>query len=63
VTKEQKALGLIANYGSIDGGHHKQWVIDQIVRILAEDYNQWVIDFCNGEEGPDTYEWDTGIAP
>ena len=28
------ALLYIACYGGIDGGHHKQWVLDQITRIL-----------------------------
>lgn len=28
------ALYYIECYGQIDGGHHKQWVMDQVVRIL-----------------------------
>lgn len=28
------ALLFIGMYGQIDGGHHKQWVIDQVARIL-----------------------------
>jgi hypothetical protein len=28
------ALKYIAMYGSIDGDHHKTWVIDQVARIL-----------------------------
>ena len=67
-TPEQKsidnALTLALNYGAIDGGHHKQWVIDQMVRALAgNEYKQWVKDHNNGDDGPDTYEWDEGIAP
>lgn len=88
----QKALE-IAHDGAIDGGHHKMWVIDQMVRALtgcpmvtmqnhhahcpingfktiefegqgeSEEYQEWVADHCNGEDGPHTYEWDTGIAP
>lgn len=30
-----KALDLATRYGGIDGGHHKQWVIDQMVRALT----------------------------
>lgn len=53
-----------AEYGAIDGDHHKMWVIDQIVRALTgADYEKWVKAFCDGEAGPETYEWDTGIAP
>jgi hypothetical protein len=30
-----QALDLIYKYGGIDGGHHKQWVLDQVVRALT----------------------------
>ena len=60
----KQALELIANYGGIDGGHHKMWVLDQVVRILTEqEYDKWVELFQDGEYGPNTYEWDTGTAP
>jgi hypothetical protein len=58
-----KALDLIFQYGGIDGGHHKQWVLDQVVRKLAPNYRAWVKEFETGEDGPKTYEWDKGIAP
>ena len=63
--KITKAVELISEYGGIDGGHHKQWVLDQTMRILlGEDtYPKWVAAYENGEDGPETYEWDTGIAP
>lgn len=28
------AMYFIERYGQFDGGHHKQWVLDQVVRIL-----------------------------
>jgi len=62
--KELKVLELIFEFGGIDGGHHKQWLLDSIVRELAGDsYEQWVAKWNNGEDGPDTYSWDKGIAP
>ncbi len=62
--KIEKALELILQYGGIDGAHHKTWVIDQVVRVLTGDgYEQWVRDACDGEDGPDTYDWDVGIPP
>lgn len=62
--KIAQALALIERFGGIDGGHHKQWVIDQVVRVFTGDeYDQWVIEMCDGEDGPHTYDWDTGIAP
>jgi len=52
----KEALEIALRYGQIDGGHHKMWVIDQMVRILAGDkYKE-----LTTEPG---YEWDTGIAP
>lgn len=58
-----EALQLIHSYGGIDGEHHKQWVLDQVVRVLADDYEHWVKLQRDGEDGPDTYTWDEGIAP
>lgn len=60
----QIALELLANYGQEDGQHHQRWVIDQAVRILAGNgYEQWIADYRDGEDGPETYSWDEGIAP
>lgn len=30
-----KALEFIVKYGSIDGAHHKDWVLDQVTRALT----------------------------
>jgi hypothetical protein len=82
------ALDLISQFGSIDGAHHKQWTLDQVVRALtgcptethaaidcngesytypalgeSHEYLQWVKEHCEGEDGPQTYEWDVGVAP
>lgn len=60
----QAAIDIAVRYGGIDGDHHKAWVIDQMVRALAGDrYAQIVADAKSGDCGPDTYEWETGIAP
>lgn len=66
-----KAMDVAMSYGGIDGGHHKQWVIDQMIRALtncpdggtSDDYRRFVAEACDGEDGPNTYEWDIGIAP
>jgi len=67
MSKEDKiadALQIALEYGGIDGAHHKDWVIDQMVRALTgHDYSSFVINARAGEDGPDTYEWDVGIAP
>lgn len=60
----ESALDVAFNYAQIDGGHHKTWVIDQMVRALTGDeYDAWVANYCDGEDGPETYSWDEGIAP
>lgn len=89
-TPKDFALLWIVKYGSIDGEHHKLWVIDQVARILCgnkviikvakwgEDYEEtrvWleeeptaeytelVREARDGEDGPNTYDWDVGIPP
>ncbi len=82
------ALRWIEQYGGIDGAHHKQWVLDQVARILlgapvtavearwedhppelratvgtCPEYEAWVISMREGEDGPETYDYDEGIAP
>jgi len=85
----EKALELAA-WGTVDGDHHKMWLIDQIVRALTDcpivsiksryrnaqgdeyfyegygespAYLAFVAEHEDGEDGPGTYEWDTGVAP
>ena len=62
------ALDIALNDGTIDGNHHKAWVIDQMVRKLVavskyRTYEEFIRQHADGEDGPNTYEWDTGIAP
>ena len=63
-TEKKEILDLIFGYGEYDGGHHKQWLIDQIVRKLTKNnYEKWVERYQEGFDGQNTYAWDTGIAP
>jgi len=58
------AIDMALGYGGFDGGHHKMWTIDQMLRILSGgEYTKLVAEACDGEDGPNTYEWDTGVAP
>lgn len=52
------AVEIIGAFGGHDGAHHKQWVLDQVLRALMtpEQYETWV----NRIDGR---EWDEGIAP
>lgn len=47
-------------FENVDGGHHKQWLIDQAVRKLTGPLYQDVIKFY---EKDGNYSWDEGIAP
>lgn len=59
-----RALQLILAHGGHDAAHHKAWVIDQVTRLLAGSaYDALVAEAKDGEDGPETYAWDTGIAP
>lgn len=60
----REAISLIVVYGGFDGSHHKDWVMDQVIRKLAgDDYDKIIAKACGGEDGPNTYEWPCGIAP
>lgn len=107
----QWALYYIETYGGYDGAHHKDWVLDQVARVLhgtipnlviarwesstvinndiklpegikelkgektfieevrvkegtpTESYKKWVIEYEYGEDGPNTYSYEIGIAP
>jgi len=72
----QNALQVIVQMSGFDGGHHKQYCIDQITRALCggakinayeyeqtDEYREFVKEWEEGEDGPKTYEWDEGIAP
>jgi hypothetical protein len=61
--KNEEVLSLIKDYGGIDGGHHKQWLLDKIVQVITGDeYDEWVNVYEN-EDGVYTYEWDRGCPP
>lgn len=61
----KKTLNIAWSYGQIDGSHHKMWVIDQMIRALCEneeEYANWVMTY-ETPDGEDYWEWDMGIAP
>lgn len=57
----ERAAALALQYGMIDGAHHKQWLIDQMLRIIAGGGYAEIIEVFNSDE--DYSDWDTGIAP
>ncbi len=62
--EEAVIAGFVIRFGGFDGAHHKQWVFDQILRHIAQENYDKLIAWANdGEDGPNTYSWDEGIAP
>lgn len=58
------AIEIALTHGGEDEAHHKAWVIDQMLRILAgAKYEAIVAEARAGEDGPHTYDWDVGTAP
>jgi len=58
------ALKVAYDYGALEQAHHKQWIIDQMVRALTGgDYENWVKKFNFGLDGEDSQLWDGGWAP
>jgi hypothetical protein len=53
--KINAAMDVANRFGTIDGDHHKMWVIDQMVQaLMGAEYYGWV-----AERG----SWERGIAP
>jgi hypothetical protein len=58
------ALDRAEQSAMIDGAHHKQWVIDQMIRaLLGEGYATWRVAYDEYSRKNDYSEWDEGIAP
>jgi hypothetical protein len=57
---EEQIMAVAYRSPGIDGAHHKQWVIDQMMRALFGDrYEGWRMFYDAESE----IEWDEGIAP
>lgn len=58
------ASRIATRFGGIGGDHHKQWVIDQMLRAILGDkgYQEWVTEM-NSEPGYEDDPWDEGIPP
>lgn len=60
-----KVKDLIFDFGGIDGSHHKQWLLNEILKtvLTTEEYNEWLVQYSLDEDGEVSFEWDKGIAP
>ena len=64
-TQKLKAVEMILNFGGSDGADHKQWTLDQTLRILLGDHYESTIEMYENEDehGDKEYIWETGTAP
>lgn len=62
--KLEAILELAASYGGYDGQQHKQYALDQIIRIVTGDgYESWVAEYEGDPEDEENhYSWDVGTA-
>ena len=59
--RAERVQEFVTRFGMIDGACHKQWVLDQVMRlVLEEDYAAWAQKMS---EDPDYDPWDVGIPP
>lgn len=56
-----EAVRLIQEYGPTDGAHHKQWVIDQVLRVLTGTEDQYLRVLS--DVAAQGCAWDEGTAP
>lgn len=65
-----QAVALISEHGYVDGERHKQWVLDQVLRVLLgpEQYPRFIeenfceqVDYCDGKYLVNY--WETGTPP
>lgn len=65
MTEPVKIEDIASQYGMIDGAHHKQWVIDQMLQAALGDagYLAWRIKEARERVAGGHAPWDEGIAP
>lgn len=56
--KKHWAAEFIRNYGPIDGSHHKDWVLDQVMRVLLG--TPVIVKIARWENGHYEYRFSTG---
>jgi hypothetical protein len=57
-TASDWALYFVHRYGGIDGAHHKQWVLDQVARLLNG--SPVILSLAQWEDGTKEYRFNVG---
>lgn len=61
--KLSKILDLAASYAGVDGSHHKQHALVEIVKLIkGDDFDSWYEDYLGQDENGDPIycEWEEG---
>jgi hypothetical protein len=58
-----KALDIAWKASKTEDAHHKQWLIDQMFRVLVSDPKSYQVMISYYNSMKDEDDWDTGIAP
>jgi hypothetical protein len=59
----EKIIALATDGLLTDGGHHKQWYLEQILLMAGVDLNKLRKDLNTPDKNGDWYDWDDGMAP
>lgn len=61
--KEDKIFELCSKLADIDGSHHKQWALIEIMKIIkGSEFDEWLKAWEIDEDG-EYIELDKGVAP
>lgn len=58
-----KALHYAVEGLMTDGGHHKQWYLEEILKAFGVDLDVLRKVMLEEDEDGDSYDWEEGIAP
>jgi dissimilatory sulfite reductase (desulfoviridin) alpha/beta subunit len=62
--KLEEILDLAASYAGVEGGHHKQYALVEIVKVvLGDKFDAWYAGYLGTDENGDNIysEWEPGI--
>lgn len=60
---EEKIKQLCIDGLLTDGAHHKQWYLEEILKVLGVDLVKLREELQTPDEKGDYYDWEDGIAP
>lgn len=46
-----------------DGEHHKQWYLEEILKVIRVDLDELRKELNTPDKDGDYYDWEAGIAP